>query len=733
MSRYCIFIVSFLCVFAFMATSVFGFQQPYTDNEQTIALWHMDAVRSSKYMDDDDSVVTDRNANLVLSPNPVDTEGGPILSDPALIPGLDYPDNNPAFHNTLYFDGVDDFAIIANPSLGFIDSKNLRLDGWVRRDGEGDQIFFDRWGQVVLYAKDSELQVLVWDEDNEVHWNHANAGWNPTGWNHFTVEFLSDHMKVFLNGDLSYEKTLPGGGLNATTSKGHTYLGMRYNGKSKFSGDLDEIRISYTVPDTGIFAPHDDRVPNTKALWHFDEYIDPNTTEGIYTPDANSPNRNADMELLFGSPGMKMAAADANGPKLVTPPYYPTGNAGFGKALYLANWYTDAEYARISNATLDIDANDFRVEGWVMLDPNFIAVADGSTNYLFDRWGQMVLSVVDSEGGVQLEGIFFSNDGDNHFEHVNYGDVGVDPKKWHHIAAEVQGDTVRLLINGRVEGEWVYGAPGLKEPGKSYTYLGSRYTGTHEYKFPGYLDEWRITSGPADGNDLPMVDLNKYTIPQAGAAPVPDGVFSPGEWDGATSQSLVYPDLITPPQVGSHKYEEPTPEDFSATLHYTWDQTYLYMGVEVVDDVVIAPAATGGYPDDHILIGFDPDVNNEEKDRTLVFEFFRDNSDLTRTKIYWNNDGALLLTNSIFATSVTTDSQGNKVTYEAALKWSEITGDAGYVPRVGDQYQAAVLLCDNDTDDGMRDTFLLDAGQGNSGAMAEPAFWRDVTLAAPAP
>jgi hypothetical protein len=152
-----------------------------------------------------------------------------------------------------------------------------------------------------------------------------------------------------------------------------------------------------------------------------------------------------------------------------------------------------------------------------------------------------------------------------------------------------------------------------------------------------------------------------------------------------------------------------------------------------VDDVVIAPAATGGYPNDHILIGFGPDVNNVEKDKTLVFEFFRDSSGVSQTKVYWNDNGALRLTNSAFATSVETTDQGSKVYYEAALKWNEITGDAAYVPSLGDQYQAAVLLCDNDADDGTRDTFLLDAGKGNSGAIGDPTFWRAVTLTASAP
>ena len=60
-----------LVIVAATGISMASYTSPYSDGVGTVALWHMNSVRSFKYVDDDDSVVTDRNANLILAPNPI--------------------------------------------------------------------------------------------------------------------------------------------------------------------------------------------------------------------------------------------------------------------------------------------------------------------------------------------------------------------------------------------------------------------------------------------------------------------------------------------------------------------------------------------------------------------------------------------------------------------------------------------------------------------------------------
>jgi hypothetical protein len=222
---------------------------PYIDSAGTSALWHMDSVRSNKYVDDDDSVVTDRDANLILTPNPIDT-GGPTLTDPGLTAGLDYPGGNSAFKNCIYFDGVNDGGAIGNASLA-LDPANVRIESWCKSDAAADgQIIFDRWGQTVFYVQSTKFTVLAWDGTNTPGWYDVTpAGFDPTAWNHYAVEFSGSSMSVIINGSLENTFTLTGGLYNGT-SKTTTYVAQRYTGANRFAGYIDEFRIS-TAEYTG--------------------------------------------------------------------------------------------------------------------------------------------------------------------------------------------------------------------------------------------------------------------------------------------------------------------------------------------------------------------------------------------------------------------------------------------------------------------------------------------------
>jgi hypothetical protein len=226
--------------------------------------------------------------------------------------------------------------------------------------------------------------------------------------------------------------------------------------------------------------------------------------------------------------------------------------------------------------------------------------------------------------------------------------------------------------------------------------------------------------------------LKNFCIPKVSTAPVIDGMFSTGEWANAFSLEMKYPDLIFAPNygginLGGQPITEVAPEDISATLYYSWDDTYLYVGLEVTDDVFIAKAPGGnGFPDDHFLFAFNPGAPTNPREATFMTEFFvaSDNTSQAFFRSDIANPALASLANHGFAG--TTDGQNWK--YEVRLKWTDIKGDPGYVPVINDVFGTNVLLCDNDQADALRDVFLYSAG-GGSTAFTTPSIWSTVTLA----
>lgn len=222
----------------------------------------------------------------------------------------------------------------------------------------------------------------------------------------------------------------------------------------------------------------------------------------------------------------------------------------------------------------------------------------------------------------------------------------------------------------------------------------------------------------------PPDDLNDWNAPQAAVIPNIDGSLDLGEWGDAFKLVLQYPQITQFPNVGGYKYEAPSWADLSANVFYKWDANYLYVAFQITDDALVPPEPGTGYPDDHILFGFNPDINNTSWDNTLSVNLFLNSLGNPDASTLKNGAGTLLLDNSVFAAAP--DSSGWSL--EARLKWTEIVNDTSYVPAIGDTFGTALLLIDNDADDGTRDTFLFSAGEGDDGVMTKPGLWHEATL-----
>jgi hypothetical protein len=744
---------------------------PHTDSEATVALWHMDAIDSDKYIRDDDSIVVDRNADLILSPNPVSTEGGPELVDPS-VAGIPYPAGNSAFGNCIHLDGTN-LGAVGNGSLSTLDPANVRVEAWCKADAAADnQVLIDRWGQFVLYPESTQVRVLAWDGTGAAdNYTVSPAGWDPTVWNHVAVDFVADTLDIYVNGSLEGSFTLTDG-LSTTTSKTASYVGQRYNSTSRYIGYIDEVKIS-EVPETP--APYVDETAMVSALWHFDELGDPEvhgkSYELMMDDDSANPGRDVDL-MLFGD-GVKIDVGVEGGPSIVDPVAegigYPAGNPAFGNCTYFDDEVmVEKDAYMIGSTALQFDPANVRFETWIRPDSGLADyIPDVNLPYyILDRWGQIIIRLYQmaDTGRLDINVVLW---GENQIAYNftgTYSDSGTAPENWewaHIVVQNFQGDA-RLYINGKLAARQILPTAGLSPTTtKGTMFIGQRYNTTGFYW--GYMDEMRVSAvsaadcgmwGYLDG-DLDMncyVDLDDFSLlaedwlyaidassgaytsdalkqdfnaPMATVTPTIDGTFAPGEWSDAKVLPLSYPDLVAPGMPGSIAGTEAelTPEDISAVLYYKWDAEYLYFGYEITDDVFIAPSG-GGYPDDHLLFAFNPDLANGNWENALVFELYVDGAGQAQTSIYQDAGGALVLTNSMFAGSI----DGNNWKCEAAMKWTEIVGDSLFTPSLGDKGGVGHLICDNDQNDSTRDVFLLSIGQGGSGAMTDPSMYHTVTL-----
>jgi hypothetical protein len=145
---------------------------------------------------------------------------------------------------------------------------------------------------------------------------------------------------------------------------------------------------------------------------------------------------------------------------------------------------------------------------------------------------------------------------------------------------------------------------------------------------------------------------------------------------------------------------EPTsPEDCSGSWWALWDEEYLYVLVNVIDEALVQDSDPGqGWLDDRAEIYVDGDNAKGASTDNNDYQYnFRWNHGQVETPVEWYNSPRSLL--GVEYGVATTDS-GYIV--EARLPWSTLTGEAPYE----DQLIGINVMIDDDDDGGGRDTQL---------------------------
>jgi hypothetical protein len=159
--------------------------------------------------------------------------------------------------NALKLDAVDDVALFwqsGNIIEDTLDPSKMRIELYAKADESfTDAYVFDRWGQVVLGVWQDGFRIIAFHADGgAASETFTTPDFDATKWNNFAVEIDGESLTVFIN-DVFVGIIALKGGLNPTTSKVVGFIGERYNGKNKFKGYIDEVKI---ISDFDAYNPH---------------------------------------------------------------------------------------------------------------------------------------------------------------------------------------------------------------------------------------------------------------------------------------------------------------------------------------------------------------------------------------------------------------------------------------------------------------------------------------------
>ena len=196
------------------------------------------------------------------------------------------------------------------------------------------------------------------------------------------------------------------------------------------------------------------------------------------------------------------------------------------------------------------------------------------------------------------------------------------------------------------------------------------------------------------------VMAHTYFVPQATSTPAIDGTMSAGEWDDSVLIEMKYPEVTQSPQDGVLLYgETPLPALLSANVYAKWDSDYLYLAYRVFDNdknwLTFYGAAHNAQDATQLCWNLGNDPNAIYRVEAIIFDFVAQTKDSLGPDIYddRSNQSTDLLPNALI------DADANLADgylIELALLWSDFNYNAGYVPQVGDQHGAGLMLVDYD-------------------------------------
>jgi hypothetical protein len=418
---------------------------PFTADDNTVLLLHMDGTNKSPFFVDDNGV---RLAKRLSA-----TGNAQISTAQSQFGG-----------SSALFDGNGDYLSVSpSNDFQFTSTSSWTIECWVRTTAVNNSAHiigyynvsspFQGYGFRVSFTNSC---LAFWDG---VAWREFNTSSLATNtWYHAAVVSDGGSCKMYLNGT---QQTTT---FTATSSIAHNasnfIVGARQDGAASFTGNLDEFRVSNTARYTSNFTPSTTPFVN-----------DANTLLLIHADGANASTVFQDDNGVRSPKGI-LAHAQAQ---------ISTAQSQFGGSSALFDGTGD--YLGIYNNTDFIfGTGNFTVEYWVRPTLQGACVHFDTRRLGFSNDTAITLYYTP---GSQLT--FYSNGA------VRITGGALASNTWHHIALVRTGDDHKLYINGTQSGSTFTASYNILVAASACT-VGGASDAIGNLSTPGYIDEFRVSN-----------------------------------------------------------------------------------------------------------------------------------------------------------------------------------------------------------------------------------------------
>ncbi|OUS67634.1 hypothetical protein B1748_36050 [Paenibacillus sp. MY03] len=307
--------------------------------------------------------------------------------------------------------------------------------------------------------------------------------------------------------------------------------------------------------------------------------------------------------------------------------------------------------------------------------------------------GNGIITLPISEVPVYVEGNFAQN-----IEVKDPYQVRVDPqlletpqgKQWH-VSISIDNN-MNTGISGEIQ---IIGSSPWDQGSQNKTFAAAaNQTATVTYAFPGNpepkLYDLQIQT-TLNGGVSAVVDrrISFLAAQQTSAAPIIDGVLSPGEWSDAMPILIDQTSQVQMSNWGGVN-------DLSGTGFIQWDDDYFYYAVAIKDDVHVQADTNGDiWKGDSIQFTIDPGRKSGASNLGYNEIGIALNPNTSNVVVWrWTAaSGVSSLSNA--QASVIRDDNSNTTTYEMAIPWDALL-PAGVTAAPGSNFGFAMLINDND-------------------------------------
>jgi hypothetical protein len=413
-------------------------------------------LSSTIFLTGQDTIIRDKSTNalaLTLGGTPISTKFNPFANVVTSSTGYSASVNG----GSMYFNGTTDYLTIPTSPSVSLAGGSWTIETYVYPTS------FSTYRPII--AKRTGAAAASYDcylmmGTGSINFYNGivySSGVSPqlNAWSHIAYVYNGTTLTIYLNG-VSILSTA----VTITDNASSVYIGNNNNAGSNLAGSISDLRvIKGTALYTTTFAPP--TAPLTAIT---------------------------NTQLLLSGTNSSVIDSTSNGDVITSgTTSVSTSTFKYGKSIHIA---ASSDYCAVSNSVASFGTSDFTIECWVNLTSRTSLYPAIFSNY--NAFGVQALGLFAGHNTgdiaryqVALNGVFPSLTSTSV---ITYG-------VWNHIAVVRNSGTLRLYINGVLEGS-VAASMSINGVG-SLLYIGNTGDAIANANINGYIEDFRITKGIA--------------------------------------------------------------------------------------------------------------------------------------------------------------------------------------------------------------------------------------------